>query len=49
MRTPLKATFMGAMIGMSGAELQAAGYKQNPFSLVYDGVLKKNEPGEPAL
>lgn len=45
MRTPLKATFMAAMIGMSGAELQAADYKQNPFTLAYDGALKTNEPG----
>ena len=46
MRTPLKATFMAAMIGMSGGELQAADYKQNPFTLAYDGALKKNEPGK---
>ncbi|TFY85473.1 alpha/beta hydrolase [Pseudomonas nabeulensis] len=46
MRTPLKATFMAAMIGMSGTELLAADYKQNPFTLVYDGALKKNEPGK---
>ncbi|MBC2380757.1 alpha/beta hydrolase [Pseudomonas sp. WS 5106] len=46
MRTTLKASFMAAMIGMSGAELQAADYKQNPFTLVYDGALKKNEPGK---
>lgn len=32
MRTPLKTTFMAAMIGMSAAELQAADYKQNPFT-----------------
>ena len=46
MRTTLKASFMAAMIGMSGAELQAADYKQNPFTLAYDGALKKNEPGK---
>ncbi|PRA32870.1 alpha/beta hydrolase [Pseudomonas poae] len=46
MRPPLKATFMAAMIGMSGTELLAADYKQNPFTLVYDGALKKNEPGK---
>ena len=46
MRTPLKATFMAAMIGMSGTDLLAADYKQNPFTLVYDGALKKNEPGK---
>lgn len=46
MRTTLKASLMAAMIGMSGAELQAADYKQNPFTLAYDGALKKNEPGK---
>lgn len=46
MRTTLKASLMAAMIGMSGVELQAADYKQNPFTLAYDGALKKNEPGK---
>lgn len=46
MRTTLKASFVAAMIGISGAELQAADYKQNPFTLTYDGALKKNEPGK---
>ena len=46
MRTTLKTTFMAAMIGMSGAELQAADYKQNPFTLTYAGALTKNEPGK---
>lgn len=46
MRTTLKTTFMAAMIGMSGAELHAADYKQNPFTLTYDGALTKNEPGK---
>ncbi|MGF6094760.1 alpha/beta hydrolase [Pseudomonas sp. 18175] len=46
MRTTLKASFMAAMIGMSGAELHAADYKQNPFTLAYDGALKNNEPGK---
>ncbi len=46
MRTPLKSTFMAAMIGMSGAELQAADYKQNPFTLTYAGALTKNQPGK---
>lgn len=44
MRTTLKATLMAAMIGMSGAE--AADYKQNPFTLTYDGALTRNEPGK---
>ena len=46
MRTTLKTTFMAAMIGMSGAELQAADYKQNPFTLTYAGALTKNEAGK---
>lgn len=46
MRTTLKSTFMAAMIGMSGAELQAADYTQNPFTLTYTGALTKNEPGK---
>ncbi|NBA98249.1 alpha/beta hydrolase [Pseudomonas sp. R5(2019)] len=46
MRTTLKATFMAVMIGMSGAEVGAADYKQNPFTLTYGGALTKNEPGQ---
>ncbi|MVV49907.1 alpha/beta hydrolase [Pseudomonas sp. PB120] len=46
MRTTLKATFMAAMIGMSGAEAEAADYKQNPFTLTYGGALTRNEPGK---
>ncbi|MDR6610530.1 alpha/beta hydrolase [Pseudomonas synxantha] len=44
MRTTLKATLMAAMIGMSGVE--AADYKQNPFTLTYGGALTRNEPGK---
>jgi len=46
MRTTLKATLMAAMIGMSGAEVGAADYKQNPFTLTYGDALMKNEPGK---
>ena len=46
MRTTLKATLMAAMIGMSGVEVEAADYKQNPFTLTYGGALTKNEPGK---
>lgn len=31
------------MVGMSAAE--AADYRQNPFTLVYEGAISKNEPG----
>lgn len=34
------------MVGMSGGETLAADYKKNPFTLVYDGALTKNEPGK---
>jgi fermentation-respiration switch protein FrsA (DUF1100 family) len=46
MQTPLKATFMAAMIGMSAAELKAADYPQNPFTLTYADALTKNVPGQ---
>ncbi|WP_392889632.1 alpha/beta hydrolase [Pseudomonas migulae] len=45
-RTTIKATFLAAMIGMSGAEVEAEDYKQNPFTLTYGGALTKNEPGK---
>lgn len=46
MRTTLKATLMAAMIGMSGVDAEAADYRQNPFTLSYDGALTSNEPGK---
>jgi len=45
-RTTIKATLLAAMIGMSGAEVEAEDYKQNPFTLTYGGALTKNEPGK---
>ncbi|WP_338586069.1 alpha/beta hydrolase [Pseudomonas sp. MAG733B] len=45
-RSAVKATFMAAMIGMSGVEVEAADYKQNPFTLTYGGAITKNEPGK---
>ncbi|AZD08034.1 hypothetical protein C4K26_2631 [Pseudomonas chlororaphis] len=44
MKQTLKATLMAAMLGMSAAE--AADYKQNPFTLVYEGAISENEPGK---
>jgi fermentation-respiration switch protein FrsA (DUF1100 family) len=44
--TLLKATFMAAMAGVCGGEAIAADYKKNPFTLVYDGAITKNEPGK---
>lgn len=46
MRTTLKATLMAAMICMSGVDAEAADYRQNPFTLSYDGALTSNEPGK---
>ena len=46
MKRTIKATFMAAMIGMSAAGAEAADHKQNPFTLVYDGAIAKNEPGK---
>lgn len=41
----LKSTFLAAMVGLSGAGI-AGDYKKNPFTLVYDGAITKNEPGK---
>lgn len=43
--TVLKATFMAAMISASAGS-GAADYKKNPFTLVYDGALTRNESGK---
>lgn len=45
-RTTIKATLLAAMVGISAAEVGAADYKQNPFTLTYDGAITKNEPGK---
>jgi fermentation-respiration switch protein FrsA (DUF1100 family) len=37
---------MATMIGISAGEAVAADYKKNPFTLVYDGAITKNEPGK---
>jgi len=37
---------MAAMIGISAGNAGAADYKKNPFTLVYDGAITKNEPGK---
>ncbi len=41
--------FTGAMLGvpaMTNSHAVAADYKQNPFTLVYDGAITRNEPGK---
>ena len=45
-RTTIKATVLAAMIWASSGEAGAADYKQNPFTLVYEGAITKNEPGK---
>jgi fermentation-respiration switch protein FrsA (DUF1100 family) len=45
-RTALKATLLAAMTGLAAGEAGAADYKQNPFTLVYEGAIAKNEPGK---
>ncbi len=44
--TVLKATLMAVMVGISGGKSMAADYKKNPFALVYDGAIARNEPGK---
>ncbi|USR37584.1 alpha/beta hydrolase [Ectopseudomonas hydrolytica] len=46
MKQTIKATLMAAIIGISTAEVGAADYKQNPFTLAYEGAITKNEPGK---
>jgi len=45
-RKTLMAPLMAAMIGISAGNASAADYKKNPFTLVYDGAITKNEPGK---
>ena len=40
----MKATALAALTGLSISKAGAADYRQNPFSLVYEGALTKNEP-----
>lgn len=42
----LKATLLAAMAGVSAGEAGAADYKKNPYTLVYDGAITKNEAGK---
>ena len=44
--TILKATLLAAMAGVSAGEAGAADYKKNPYTLVYDGAITKNEAGK---
>jgi uncharacterized protein len=44
--TRLATTLLLAMAGTATGEAQAADYRKNPFTLVYDGALTRNEPGK---
>jgi len=44
-RAMLKAAFLATIIGIPASEVGAADYRQNPFTLTYDGAITKNEPG----
>lgn len=42
----MKTTLLAAITGLSASVAGAADYKQNPYTLVYEGALTKNEPGK---
>ena len=45
-RTAIKAAVLAAMISAPASEAGADDYKNNPFTLVYQGAVTKNEPGK---
>ncbi|MFP3926525.1 alpha/beta hydrolase [Pseudomonas sp. W5-36] len=40
----IRHTALAALLGASGAELMAADYKKNPYTLAYEGAITRNEP-----
>src|SRR5688572_3409769 len=42
----MKGAFMLAITGLTVGDGAAADYRQNPFTLVYEGAITKNEPGK---
>lgn len=42
----IRHTALAALLGASGAELMAADYKKNPYTLAYEGAITRNEPGK---
>ena len=42
----IRHTALAALLGASGAELMAADYKKNTYTLAYEGAITKNEPGK---
>ncbi len=45
-RKAMKAIVVALMISAYGGEAVAADYKKNPFTLVYEGAITKNQPGK---
>lgn len=45
-RTVLKSAIAAAATGLAAGEVSAEDDKQNPFGLVYEGAITKNEPGK---
>lgn len=45
-RTVLKSAIAAAATGLAAGEASAADDKRNPFGLVYEGAITKNEPGK---
>ncbi|MCM3869591.1 MAG: alpha/beta hydrolase [Pyrinomonadaceae bacterium] len=45
-RTAITATALAAMIWPLAGEAGADDYRKNPFTLVYEGAITKNEPGK---
>lgn len=46
MKRRIPSILSAAFLLISSGELMAADYRQNPFTLVYDGAIKKNVKGE---
>jgi fermentation-respiration switch protein FrsA (DUF1100 family) len=42
----LKAALLAAMTGLTTGQAGAADYRQNPFTLAYEGAIAENEPGK---
>ncbi|WP_413723101.1 alpha/beta hydrolase [Sodalis sp. RH24] len=42
----IKAMLLAAMVSLSAGNAGAADYRNNPFTLVYDGAITQNEPGK---
>jgi len=47
--TVLRAALLGAAVCISAGEANAADYKQNPVTLVYEGGVTRNEAGKVSI